>query len=83
MNDTIKISNNDMVGSNLTLNYATPLDSTTPTGSINSMFPTLLGSYSAKTGYVYVLYTALNTLYQVIFAVKNNATTIHNTLSSI
>ncbi len=63
MNNTIKISNNDMAGSNLVLNYGTPLDSATPTGSINSLFPTLLGSYSSKTGYVYTLYLALNTLY--------------------
>ena len=57
--DTIKISNNDAAGNLLTLNYNTPIDASVSTGIISSTFPTVLGSYSSKTGLVWNLYTPI------------------------
>ena len=50
MSDTIKISNNDGIGSPLSLTYGTPLDALVTTGSISSDFPAVLGDFSTRTG---------------------------------
>lgn len=55
--DTIKISNNDATGSNLTLNYNTPIDTVTTSNPISSTFPSVLGSYSSQKGLVWSLYS--------------------------
>lgn len=58
--DIKKIPNNDGTsGSGLTLTYSTPLDSATSSGSISSVFPTILGSYASQNGYVWGLYQAV------------------------
>lgn len=60
--DIIKISNNDANGSDLTLTYNTPFDASITTGSISSLFPSVLGSYKSQNGIVYPLYQVVYTL---------------------
>lgn len=79
--DTIKISNNDASGSNLTLNYNTPIDSVTTSSTISSTFPAVLGSYSSQKGLVWSLYSSIYSFEQFLSKFKANVTDLHNNLS--
>jgi hypothetical protein len=49
--------------SNLTLNYSTPFASQTPTGSISSTFPSILGSQNYNSTLVGSAYASMNNAY--------------------
>lgn len=82
LTDTIKISNNDANGTNLTLTYNTPIDTTTTSSSISSTFSTVLGSYSSQTGLVWSLYSAINPFNQFLTKFKANASNLHANISA-
>lgn len=57
--NAVLISNNDAAGNPLVLSYSTPIDTTTSTGSTNSTFIGILGSFSTMTGLVFDVYTSI------------------------
>ena len=82
-NDVIKISNNDAAGNDLTLNYNTPFDATSTTGTVASTFPSVLGSFKSQKGYVWAVYSAVNVLSTLLSTLKSNATTFSNSISDL
>ena len=70
--DTVLISNNDTAGNPLSLTYNTSLDSSSPTSSIVSTFPAILGT-SSTSGLVKTLHSALLGFEQFLSTLKSNA----------
>lgn len=68
-----KIPNNVDAGGNMNaISYSTPLNSGSPTGTTNSIFPDLLGS-SNTNGYVGTLYTLVSTAKASITSISTSA----------
>jgi hypothetical protein len=80
LSDTAKIPNNVNAGGNMNaIAYSTPLNSGSTTGTINSIFPGLLGS-SNTGGYVGSLYTTINSVLTII---NNISSTASNFVSEV
>ena len=54
--DTIKLSNNDTSGSDLILSYSSPINESLTDSAIFSIIPSILGSYSSRSGLVWIIY---------------------------
>ena len=80
LSNTILVSNNDASGSNLVLSYNTPLNTTTSTGSVNSDFIGILGSYSATSGLVFDLYTSIYIFEKALSALQTVSKDVHTNL---
>lgn len=77
-----KIPNNVNAGGNMNaIAYSTPLNSGSPTGTINSIFPAILGS-STTGGYVGALYTLVNGAKTSITNISQSATNFNNEASN-
>lgn len=73
LTDIAKIPNNVNSGGNMTaIAYNTPFNSASPSSTINSIFPSVLGS-STTGGYVGTLYTAVSSAKDAITAISNSA----------
>lgn len=81
--DAIKLSNNDLSGSNLILTYPSPINESAPTSNISSVFSSILGGYSSQSGIVWAIYSSLNTLDQTLQTLRRNALQYNNQLDSI
>jgi hypothetical protein len=79
--NTILISNNDAAGNPLVLTYNTPIDSTTSSGSINSDFIGVLGSYSSNSGLVFSLYTTIYLFEQTLSSLQTISKDFHTNLT--
>ncbi len=67
------VSNNDAGGLPLVLTYSSPINSTVPTDSISSLFPSVLGSYSSRSGIVMNIYSSLNVFNKTLLDLRSNA----------
>ncbi len=73
LSDTAKVPNNVNAGGNMNaITYDTPLNSGSPSSTINSIFPAILGS-STTGGYVGSLYTTINSVLTTISAISSTA----------
>ena len=73
LNDTAKIPNNVVAGGDMSaIAYNTPFNSGSATGTINSVFPSALGS-STTGGYVGTLYTTINSVISSITTISTAA----------
>ena len=73
LNDTAKIPNSVVAGGDMSaIAYNTPFNSGSPTGTINSVFPSALGS-STTGGYVGTLYTTINSVISSITTISTAA----------
>jgi hypothetical protein len=76
------IPNNVNSGGNLPpISYSTPFNSDSPTSTINSIFPSILGS-STTGGYVGALYTAVNRAKTAITTISNAASSFMSETSN-
>lgn len=77
-----KIPQNQDAGGNMnTISYNTPFNSGSPTGTIDSIFPAILGS-SNTGGYVGTLYTLVNAAKTSITTISNSADNFNNQASN-
>jgi len=73
LSDIAKIPANVDAGGNMAaIAYSTPLSSSSPSSTINSIFPAILGS-SNTGGYVGQLYTAVTTVKTALSAISASA----------
>jgi flagellin-like hook-associated protein FlgL len=81
--DTIRLSNNDAAGTDLLLAYPVPINQSTPTGSVPSSFPQVLGSYSSRSGITWAIYSALDALDSTLLSLRTSAVEYNNELANL
>lgn len=81
--DTVRISNNDAIGSDLVIGYPSPINESTSIGTVSSIFPSILGSYSSQSGIIWAIYQALSTLDSTLQDLRTSAVEFNNEITNL
>jgi len=81
MDDVKKIP--DSTAFVLSLSYSTPIDSNSATGTLTSLFVSILGDYTNSSSLVGALYSVIKGIYTTIDTAKSGASSFNSTYSSI